>query len=65
MRNLKWITGVVMKVCGPRTYVVKVGTRLKYTHVDHLLKCVATKNTVNDKNRNDMPSVVRCNDFSD
>ena len=33
----KWLPGVIAKVCGPRTYVVKVGPKMRFVHVDHLL----------------------------
>ena len=30
--------GRVVKVCGPRTYLVKTGHKTRYVHVDHLIK---------------------------
>ena len=33
-----WILGRVVKVCGPRTYLVKTGHETRYVHVDHLIK---------------------------
>jgi hypothetical protein len=33
----KWMLGVVIKICGPLTYVVKVGSTRRYVHVDHLI----------------------------
>ena len=32
------ILGRVVKVCGPRTYMVKTGHKTRYDHVDHLIK---------------------------
>lgn len=34
----RWILGRVVKVCGPRTYLVKTGYKTRYVHVDHLIK---------------------------
>lgn len=34
----KWLLGTVVKVCGPRTYVVRTGHRTRYVHTDHMIK---------------------------
>ena len=34
----RWILGKVVKVCGPRTYLVKTGHKTRYVHADHLIK---------------------------
>ena len=34
----KWILGTVIKVCGPRTYVVRTGHKTRYVHTDHLIR---------------------------
>ena len=34
----KWILGTVVKSCGPRTYVVKCGKRMRRVHLDHMIK---------------------------
>ena len=34
----RWILGRVVKVCGPRAYLVKTGHKTRYVHVDHLIK---------------------------
>ena len=34
----RWILGRVVKVCGPRNYLVKIGHKPRYVHVDHLIK---------------------------
>lgn len=34
----RWILERVVKVCGPRTYLVKTGYKTRYVHVDHLIK---------------------------
>jgi hypothetical protein len=34
----KWIPGTVVKVCGPRTYVVRTGHKTRYVHTDHMIK---------------------------
>ena len=33
-----WILGRVVKVCGPRTYLVKTGHKTRYVHTDHLIR---------------------------
>ena len=33
----KWISGTVIKVCGPRTYVVNTGYKNRYVHADHMI----------------------------
>ena len=34
----KWILGTVIKVCGPRTYVVRTGHKTRYVHNDDLIR---------------------------
>lgn len=34
----KWIPGTVVKVCGPRSYVVRTGHTTRYVHTDHMIK---------------------------
>ena len=34
----KWITRRILQQKGPVSYLVKVGSRIRYCHVDHLLK---------------------------
>ena len=34
----KWILGIVIKVCGPRTYVARTGHKARYVHNDHLVR---------------------------
>ena len=34
----KWILGTVIKVCGPRAYVVRTGHKTRYVHTDHLIR---------------------------
>ena len=34
----RWILGRLVKVCRPRTYLVKTGHKTRYVHVDHLIK---------------------------
>ena len=34
----KWILGPVIKVCAPRTYVVRTGHKTTYAHNDHLIR---------------------------
>ena len=34
----KWITGKILQQKGPVSYLVRVGSRVRYCHVDHLLK---------------------------
>ena len=33
----KWIPGTLIKVCGPRTYVVRTGHKTRYVHTDHMI----------------------------
>ena len=35
---VRWILGRVVKVCGPRTYLVKTGHKTRYVHTDHLIR---------------------------
>ena len=39
----RYLKGVVAKRLGPLTYLVKVGLKCRYTHVDHLLKSGETQ----------------------
>ena len=34
----KWILGTVVKVCGPRNYLVKTGYKTRFVHADHLIR---------------------------
>ena len=34
----KWITRRILQLKGPVSYLVRVGSRVRYCHVDHLLK---------------------------
>ena len=34
----RWILGKVVKVCGPRTYLVRTGHKTRYVHADHLIR---------------------------
>ena len=35
---VRWILGRVVKVSGPRTYLVKTGHKTRYLHADHLIR---------------------------
>ena len=35
---VRWVLGRVVKVCGPRTYLVKTGHKTRYVHADHLIR---------------------------
>ena len=35
---VRWILGRVVKVCGPKTYLVKTGHKTRYVHTDHLIR---------------------------
>ena len=35
---MKWILGRVIKVCGPRIYLVKTGYKTRYVHAGHLIR---------------------------
>ena len=34
----KWIAGTVIKVCGPRAYVVRTGHKTTYVHTDQIIR---------------------------
>ena len=35
---IKWFSGKIVKRMGLNTYLVRVGAKMRYVHVDHLLK---------------------------
>ena len=35
---MRRILGRVVKVCGPRAYLVKTGHKARYVHADHLIR---------------------------
>ena len=35
---MKWILGRVIKVCGPRIYLVKTGYKTRYVNAGHLIR---------------------------
>ena len=35
--KIKWLLGIVTKVCGPRSYLVRVGERVRFVHIDQML----------------------------
>ena len=54
----KWLTGVVVKVCGPRSYVVKIGEVSRYVHVDHLIRREKSGDSDNSSQAFDQPSFL-------
>ena len=36
--TVKWTLGKVVKVCGPRTYLVWTGHKTRFVHADHLIR---------------------------
>ncbi|XP_022795607.1 uncharacterized protein K02A2.6-like [Stylophora pistillata] len=34
----RWVPGTLIKLCGPRTYIVKTGYRNRYVHTDHMVR---------------------------
>ena len=34
----KWVAGTIIKIMGPETYLVRIGSRIRYVHVDHLIE---------------------------
>ena len=44
----KWVHGVIVDVCGPRSYLVKSGDDVKHVHVDHIRVTQVPKETVHD-----------------
>lgn len=36
-RSEKWLPGTVVEVLGPHTFLMSVGGKLRYVHVDHLV----------------------------
>ncbi|CAB3982232.1 Transposon Ty3-I Gag-Pol poly [Paramuricea clavata] len=55
----KWILGTVVKSCGPRTYVVKCGKRMRRVHPDHMIKAHDGRENGSDdlKDDDDEPEV--------
>ena len=37
-KKWKWLPGLIQKVKGPLTYLVKIDNRIRYCHLDHLIK---------------------------
>ena len=54
----KWILCKVVKVCGPRTYLVRTGHRTRYVHSDHLIR--AHDEVPNDANELDLAVAQSC-----
>ena len=44
----KWLPGTVIRRLGPLTYLVKVGHRLSFVHIDHLLQAHSVADPVLD-----------------
>ena len=44
----KWLPGTVIRRLGPLTYLVKVGHRLRFVHIDHLLQAHSVADPVLD-----------------
>ena len=44
----KWLPGTVIRHLGPLTYLVKVGHRLRFVHIDHLLQAHSVADPVLD-----------------
>ena len=40
-KKWKWMPGIIVRVKGPLTYLVKVGLKTRYCHVDHLIDTLA------------------------
>lgn len=45
----KYIKSVIVKRLGPMRYLVKVGTKCRYTHVVHLQRCGQTSELPHDE----------------
>ena len=54
----KWIPGTVIRRLGPLTYLVKVGHRLRFVHVDHLLQAHYVDNAAGVEPTLDEPTNV-------
>ena len=54
----RWILGRVVKVCGPRTYLVETGHKTRYVHADHLIK--AHDKVPNEIGELDIPVLELC-----
>ena len=54
----RWILGRVVKVCGPRTYLVKMGHKTRYVHADHLIR--AHDKVPNETSELDIPVPELC-----
>ena len=54
----KWIPGTVIRRLGPLTYLVKVGHRLRFVHVDHMLQAHYVDNATGVEPTLDEPTNV-------
>ena len=54
----KWIPGTVIRRLGPLTYLVRVGHRLRFVHVDHLLQAHSVDNATGVEPTLDEPTNV-------
>ena len=54
----KWIPGTVVRRLGPLTYLVKVGHRLRFVHVDHILQAHSVDNATGVEPTIDEPTNV-------
>ena len=54
----KWIPGTVIRRLGPLTYLVRVGHRLRFVHIDHMLQAHSVDNTGGVEPTLDEPATV-------
>ena len=54
----KWIPGAVTRSVGPLTYLQRLGRRLRFVHVDHLLQAHSVDNAEGAEPTLDEPTTV-------
>ena len=58
----RWVLGRIVRQKGPVTYLVRVGTRIRFCHVDHLLKTGIHSSVVEEEEVMDMTSFDQTNE---
>jgi hypothetical protein len=54
--EIRYVPGVVVKRLGPVRYLVRVGSRLRYTHADHLRKTGESDDSIPHPEQSQMPN---------
>ena len=53
----RWVRGKVVKICGTRSYSVRIGQSVRYVHVDHLISAEDGTSRINDQEEIEVPEV--------